>query len=127
MQRRTRRTTMTGTTHDSTPFPRRQGEGWKGSCTDRRDFPRYGQKGVSSMMQGRFGTRCAAAMLLAAISVAAWVPAATASVAYNGTRGLLRTRSADTFHKGTLSFQISEQYGKQNDENLPPSFFGSAT
>jgi outer membrane protein OmpA-like peptidoglycan-associated protein len=79
------------------------------------------------MIEGRFGTRCAAAILVAAVSVAAWVPAAQASVAYNGTRGLLRTRSADTFHKGTLCFQISEQYGKQNDENLSPSFFGSTT
>jgi hypothetical protein len=79
------------------------------------------------MMHGRFGTRCVAAIVLAMVCVAAWVASAAASVAYNGTRGLIRTRSADTFHKGTLSFQISEQYGKQNDEKLGPSFFGSAS
>ena len=78
------------------------------------------------MMQRRFRTRYLAAVLAAVVCVSTWVSSALASVAYNGTRGLLRTRSADTFHKGTLSFQISEQYGKQNDEGLSPSFLGGA-
>ena len=58
------------------------------------------------MMQRRFRTRYLAAVLAAVVCVSTWVPSALASVAYNGTRGLIRTRSADTFHKGTLSFQI---------------------
>lgn len=74
----------------------------------------------------RFGTRYGAAILTAVVGVAAWVSTAPASVAYNGTRGLIRTRSADTFHKGTISFQLSEQYGKMDNRDLGPSFFGSA-
>jgi len=59
------------------------------------------------MMQRRFRTRYLAAVLAAVVCVSTWVSSALASVAYNGTRGLLRTRSADTFHKGTLSFQVA--------------------
>lgn len=77
------------------------------------------------MMQERFRTRCVAVVLAAGFCVAGWIRTAPASVAYDGTRGLIRTRSADTFRKGTLSFQISEQYGKQNDEHLSPPFFGN--
>jgi outer membrane protein OmpA-like peptidoglycan-associated protein len=51
---------------------------------------------------------------------------ATASASYNGTRGLIRTKSADTFRKGSLSFQLSSNYGKQDNEELTPVFFGSA-
>jgi outer membrane protein OmpA-like peptidoglycan-associated protein len=77
------------------------------------------------MMHGRLRTRVAAVLLLTALCVA-WADRTTpASVAYNGTRGLLRTRSADTFHKGTLSFQLSANYGKQDDEWLTPVFFGT--
>src|SRR5262245_38016144 len=113
-----RRKKTTTAAHETGQFPGRRRDGWKGFCTDPRDFLRNGQKGVGSMMQGRFRPRCLAAILTALVGVSTWVPSALASVAYNGTRGLLRTRSADTFHKGTLSFQISEQYGKQNDEEL---------
>ena len=79
------------------------------------------------MMHGRFRIRYAAAVLLAAFSVAGSVQPAPASVAYNGTRGLIRTRSADTFNKGTLSFQLSSNYGKQDDETLAAGFFGDST
>jgi outer membrane protein OmpA-like peptidoglycan-associated protein len=51
---------------------------------------------------------------------------AIASASYNGTRGLVRTKSADTFRKGGLSFQLSTNYGKQDNELLSPAFFGTA-
>jgi len=75
-------------------------------------------------MHGRFRTRSAAVLLLAAACVVWVVPTSSASIAYNGTRGLLRTRSADTFHKGTLGFQLSANYGKQDDELLSSAYFG---
>jgi outer membrane protein OmpA-like peptidoglycan-associated protein len=78
-------------------------------------------------MHGRFRTRCAAVAVFAAICVAWSFQTAPASVAYNGTRGLIRTRSADTFNKGTLSFQLSTNYGKQDDEDLGAGFFGDST
>ena len=59
------------------------------------------------MMHGRFRNRCTAVVLLAAVGALWTYQTAPASVAYNGTRGLIRTRSADTFNKGTLSFQLS--------------------
>jgi outer membrane protein OmpA-like peptidoglycan-associated protein len=78
------------------------------------------------MMHGRFRIRCAAVVFLAAVCVAWSFQTAPASVAYNGTRGLIRTRSADTFNKGTLSFQLGANYGKQDDERIGPAFFGTA-
>ena len=78
------------------------------------------------MKHGRFCNRCMAVAIIAAACAAWGYQSAPASVAHNGTRGLIRTRSADTLNKGTLSFQLSTNYGKQNDENLSPAFFGSA-
>ncbi|HXV14837.1 MAG TPA: transporter, partial [Candidatus Krumholzibacteria bacterium] len=48
---------------------------------------------------------------------------ATASASYNGTRGLIRTKSADTYRKGSLSFQLSSNYGKQDNEQLSSGLF----
>jgi outer membrane protein OmpA-like peptidoglycan-associated protein len=78
------------------------------------------------MMHGRWWIRGAAVVVLAAACTAGSVETAPASVAYNGTRGLIRTRSADTFNRGTLSFQLSSNYGKQDDEKLSPAYFGTA-
>jgi outer membrane protein OmpA-like peptidoglycan-associated protein len=52
---------------------------------------------------------------------------AVASASYNGTRGLIRTKSADTFRKGGLSFQLSTNYGKQDNEKMGPGFALSPT
>jgi outer membrane protein OmpA-like peptidoglycan-associated protein len=87
---------------------------------------RKGQKGAGSMMHGRFRTRRAAVVLFAAVCALFNDQTARASAAYNGTRGLIRTRSADTYSKGTLSFQLSSNYGKQDDEKLGPAFFNAA-
>lgn len=74
-------------------------------------------------MHGRFRALCAGSLLIAA-ACSLWFPqAADASAAYNGTRGLLRTRSADTFRKGTLSFQLSAHYGKLDNQLLTPGAF----
>ncbi|MDH4036317.1 MAG: OmpA family protein [Candidatus Krumholzibacteria bacterium] len=71
-------------------------------------------------MHGRFRALCAGTLLVAA-ACSMWFPlTAAASSAYNGTRGLLRTRSADTYRKGTLSFQLSAQYGKLDNQLLSP-------
>ncbi len=68
------------------------------------------------------------ASFLIAAACAAWLPqAAHASASYNGTRGLIRTKSADTFQKGTLSFQLSTNYGKHNDMLLTPGGFFPAS
>ncbi|HEX5133582.1 MAG TPA: OmpA family protein [Candidatus Krumholzibacteria bacterium] len=69
-------------------------------------------------MYGRLRALCAAVLLIAAACSISFPRLAEASAAYNGTRGLLRTRSADTFRKGTLSFQLSGQYGKHDDQRL---------
>ncbi|HEX6791931.1 MAG TPA: OmpA family protein [Candidatus Krumholzibacteria bacterium] len=79
------------------------------------------------MMHGRLCAHRAAVLVLAAVGLGATFEAAPASVAYNGTRGLIRTRSADTFSKGTLSFQLSTNYGKQDDETLGADFFADST
>ncbi len=74
-------------------------------------------------MRGRIRALCAGSLLIAA-ACSLWFPQmAAASAAYNGTRGLLRTRAADTYRKGTLSFQLSTNYGKQDDERLTPGGF----
>ncbi len=65
-------------------------------------------------------------LLLVLAACLALPEGATASASYNGTRGLIRTKSADTFRKGSLSFQLSSNYGKQDNEELTPAFFGSA-
>jgi len=41
---------------------------------------------------------------------------ALADVAYNGTRGLIRTRSADVLGKGMLNFQVSGHYYQQDGQ-----------
>ncbi len=65
-------------------------------------------------------------LLLVLAACIALPEAATASASYNGTRGLIRTKSADTYRKGSLSFQLSSNYGKQDNEKLTPAFFGGA-
>ena len=73
------------------------------------------------MLQRISRSGCVALLL----AVAAWVAPqiAAASASYNGTRGLIRTKSADTFRKGSLSFQLSSNYGKQDNEELVPGGF----
>jgi len=79
------------------------------------------------MMHGGLRARAASLLLMVAACFASLPDVAAASAAYNGTRGLLRTRSADTFRKGTLSFQLSANYGKQDDERLTyGGFFDSS-
>jgi len=65
-------------------------------------------------------------LLLVLAACVALPSGAAASASYNGTRGLIRTKSADTYQKGSLSFQLSSNYGKQDNEKLSPAFFGSA-
>jgi outer membrane protein OmpA-like peptidoglycan-associated protein len=74
-------------------------------------------------MHGSLRARWIGWTLVAAACLACLPAAARAGVAYNGTRGLIRVRSADTFQKGTLSFQLSANYGKQDDELLTPGGF----
>jgi outer membrane protein OmpA-like peptidoglycan-associated protein len=57
-------------------------------------------------------------LVLAVAACLARPEGASASASYNGTRGLIRTKSADSFRKGTLSFQLSSNYGKQSDEKI---------
>jgi outer membrane protein OmpA-like peptidoglycan-associated protein len=67
-------------------------------------------------------------MILIAAACAALIPRPIhAAASYNGTRGLLRTKSADTFQKGTLNFQLGANYGKYNDQHLTPGGFFPAT
>lgn len=54
---------------------------------------------------------CVALMLTSAVS-------AFAGVAYRGTRGLIRSRSADTIGKGILDFQLSLQYYPSTNDTL---------
>ncbi len=64
---------------------------------------------------------CSGRVVLLVALAAILAPAiAAASASYNGTRGLIRTKSADTFRKGSLSFQLSSNYGKQDNEELVP-------
>ncbi|UCG51669.1 MAG: OmpA family protein [Candidatus Latescibacterota bacterium] len=63
------------------------------------------------------------AILLATVVVAAARPA-DASVAYHGTRGLIRTVSADNIGKGKLSFQLGGHYFKYGDLTLTPGIGG---
>ncbi len=64
-------------------------------------------------------------LLLVVAACLALPEGATASASYNGTRGLIRTKSADTYAKGSLSFQLSSNYGKQDNEELTPAFYGT--
>lgn len=75
------------------------------------DFSRWGRLGF----------------VLAVAACIALSEGAAASTSYNGTRGLIRTKSADTFRKGTLSFQLSSNYGKQGDEKMSPGQYLSPT
>jgi len=59
---------------------------------------------------------CVTVVVLAALP-------AYAGVAYRGTKGLIRTRSADTIGKGMLHFQLSGQYYPYNDSTLTPGLF----
>jgi outer membrane protein OmpA-like peptidoglycan-associated protein len=60
--------------------------------------------------------RAAAVVLCAAVLVSLVAGGAYATVSYNGTRGLLRTKAADTIGKGNLAFQIGThfQFSKDN-------------
>ncbi len=71
-------------------------------------------------MHYRSRTRGRARRALAlACAVVGIVPAvAWAGVAYNGTRGLLRTRAADTIGRGRLEFQLSTHAQKLGDQRL---------
>lgn len=62
-------------------------------------------------------------LLLVLAACLALPEGAIASASYNGTRGLIRTKSADTYRKGSLSFQLSSNYGKQDNEELVPGGF----
>ena len=53
-------------------------------------------------------------LALAAVFMLVSLPA-LAGVSYNGTRGLIRTRTADTIGKGKLNFQILGQYYQSSD------------
>jgi outer membrane protein OmpA-like peptidoglycan-associated protein len=48
----------------------------------------------------------------------AWALPVQAGVAYRGTRGLIRARSADTIGKGILDFQLSGQYYPSKGDTL---------
>ncbi|MFQ5511038.1 MAG: OmpA family protein [Candidatus Krumholzibacteriia bacterium] len=57
--------------------------------------------------------------ILGILAVAVIVTAALpvfAGVGFHGTRGLIRTRSADTIGKGMLSFQLSTHYFQNNEQ-----------
>ena len=53
-------------------------------------------------------------LTLAAVFLMVSLPA-LAGVSFNGTRGLIRTRTADTIGKGKLNFQILGQYYQSSD------------
>jgi hypothetical protein len=56
------------------------------------------------------------ALIVATVAVLTVIIGTTyAGVSYNGTRGLLRTKAADTIGKGRLSFALSSNAGKVND------------
>jgi len=46
-----------------------------------------------------------------------------ATVSYNGTRGLIRTRAGDTIGKGNLTFQLGTQFGMKKDQLLEGGLF----
>lgn len=56
--------------------------------------------------------------ILAAASVVVCAVPAGAGVAYHGTRGLIRSLSADNIGKGKLNFQLSEHYFQYPGEEL---------
>jgi outer membrane protein OmpA-like peptidoglycan-associated protein len=62
--------------------------------------------------------------LAAAILLGGVVPAG-AGVAYHGTRGLIRTVTADNIGKGKLNFQLSEQYFQYPDQTLVSIYPGA--
>lgn len=64
-------------------------------------------------IKGAFGTIVCALILVFLITGAAY-----ATVSYNGTRGLIRTRAADTIGKGKLSFQLGTNFAMLKDQML---------
>jgi len=65
------------------------------------------------------------AVVLAVVAVTFLTTTAYAGVSYNGTRGLIRTKSADTVGKGYLEFALSSHFQKLNDVELTGAgFFG---
>ncbi len=58
----------------------------------------------------------------AALVVAVAIPV-EAGVGFHGTRGLIRTRAADTIGKGMLSFQLSTHYFQYSDSTLQVGLF----
>lgn len=54
-------------------------------------------------------------ILALAVTLTVFVQVSYAGVSYNGTRGMLRTKAADTIGKGRLNFALSSNAGKVND------------
>jgi outer membrane protein OmpA-like peptidoglycan-associated protein len=82
------------------------------------------QKGLARRMGRRFPLSAIGAgivLILMAVS-------AHAGVSYNGTRGLLRTKAADTIGKGNLNFQLITHFQYLKEQQLSGGlFFPSAT
>ncbi|MDH3197041.1 MAG: OmpA family protein [Candidatus Krumholzibacteria bacterium] len=57
---------------------------------------------------------------IAAMVIIVFPATVYASASYNGTRGLLRTKTADTIGKGNLSFQLGTHFQKLNDAKYFP-------
>jgi outer membrane protein OmpA-like peptidoglycan-associated protein len=64
-------------------------------------------------------------VFLAAVCVIGGVAPTKAGVAYHGTRGLIRTVSADNLGKGRLNFQLSEHYFQYADQELVSIYPGA--
>jgi outer membrane protein OmpA-like peptidoglycan-associated protein len=65
------------------------------------------------MRSGARALAVAVAVVLTVVFTASY--ASAAGVSYNGTRGLLRTKAADTVGKGNLAFALSSHFQKLND------------
>ncbi len=57
-------------------------------------------------------------VILLAVSLVAGARPADAGVAHHGTRGLIRTLSADNIGKGKLNFQLSSNYFRYDNQKL---------
>jgi outer membrane protein OmpA-like peptidoglycan-associated protein len=62
-------------------------------------------------------------LLCALILLSLFAGSIYAGVSYNGTRGLIRTKAADTVGKGNLAFQIGSQFGYLKEQKVTAGRF----
>ncbi|MCH7549386.1 MAG: hypothetical protein IH969_07625, partial [Candidatus Krumholzibacteriota bacterium] len=73
---------------------------------------------LGSHSRGTRSRRLLPLVILVLLTVSIFAVSAYAGVAYNGGKGLLRTRAADTIGKGRLEFALSSNASKLNDQKF---------